>query len=733
MTTIEEVRRDFADDAQVAISVRQMCAQLKQVETIEVDVRIQDYEPDTRRVDESRRRSAIAFAVDRKPFFACTQTQDRRYFFVEERTGLGLDGEIGGRKWTLVGYSSPHFAELVDAAPLATAVVRVPRGDLHHTVACSARFHFQGSRVSRGVYRTKDGVFRVETGHEHAPEVVRVGDSTQANEIEQLGAENDGTTPSLGGSGLLPVVARSSAEQRRAMHASGSRYAAIYGPPGAGKTTVGLMRLAVLIDGESESDSSQRHIPETSVVVSDAPDFDGYLRAFRESERLESIRVVTMNELLYRRIGSKIVGVGRSKLPDIAGSTAGSFYGRALAALKHVCAHEQSSLMDWQVPNLVANPAARELIDPPIKQWFRDVSRATVEQSRLPTVLDLRSIEDDCLARLGRQVAASRTQPRLKKRAEEAREAARTFFDSFAERLIALLTQEWKRECSIKSSIQPSRSHADRCLYWLCSFVFPPSPSERIRQPRQVLIDEAQDYSPFDLVTLERSIFPGAAVTLALDPDQNLSPDGGMAALSELPFEEVNFLPIATNHRQSEAVGRVVHRFYHRAWNTVPYWTPGTSVAGGEVMSVLALPTAKLIADGVMRLIRGRAGPARLAVLALASEVLAECRLFASEVADFCKSAGYPCRWMNGNGNSDVGSETSVLHVLSVEEAKGREFDFVILACRDFPTESGLIGPGRAGSLDHRRTYVALSRALHGLIVLSPTGTDGVMTDQDSI
>lgn len=246
-------------------------------------------------------------------------------------------------------------------------------------------------------------------------------------------------------------------------------------------------------------------------------------------------------------------------------------------------------------------------------------------------------------------------------------------------------------------------------------------------QREYILVDEAQDLSPFQLLTLARAAKKGN-LTLAGDLAQSIVPPfhidnwGDVTDLIEKYIPEYGkheYHELFRCYRTTVEVIEFANQIF-RKYFPDSYRLPEAVLRHGEDVRTIELP--KRIEDGDKGVTEQ-----------IISLVNGEIAKGASTTAIICRNEGHADRVHQVLSNhierieallvshKEEDYHTGVL-VLPVEKAKGLEFDSVILAdvSDEYYKDNGS---------DVRLLYVAITRALHRLLITKPLGKGSTLLD----
>ena len=571
--------------------------------------------------------------------------------------------------------------------------------------------------------------------------------------------------------GLGEILELADRPQRGAMQLPLDRHVLIEGPPGSGKRSVALMRVAVLIQEQfgplgidRANEASWRYHPaKTRVLVRHGP-MVPYLAHGLGLVGQPAVRVQTVADFLTARTGGLVAGGERRDSP-------------ALARLKAL----PSSLdLVWQgfrgqVKRNVAEGAGRVVLDAlgdlgtagrtardALVGWIGAVGAATITRHRdgrpaLPASVNF--------ARLMRHLV-----PRINGSAQE-QEATLALLRRFAteafpkvNRLAALFEgpqlllhgveaglvqagggreeyaaalEEWREQATAPAS---GRSEADVALAALLASAMaghPPGEAAMADGPApvvgvaadpitHVVIDEAQDLTATEASAVRAWASPEAVVTAVGDLRQCVEAGRGLAGWSELGLPGVRRARFGDNYRQSWQVGRFVRHLHRVLFGEEPPWRPSTGRYGPKprVRVVAADAPAGLAAAAAAEVAWIRELVARATVAVVVNDELAAGRLddlkcaLIDALTDLGVDVDVEATQAGGLG---VRRRDCAL-LLSAGETKGLEFDGVVIVgnasswSRRFgDAASPASSLHESERLARNRLYVAASRAQHCL------------------
>lgn len=195
-------------------------------------------------------------------------------------------------QWEIISYTSPLYAHILDRPVNSRFSLANGNGGV---IGTSGSFESVLPEIRRASYLLRSGKVFVES--EHALAQASVAPPTTRPTKEYRSA----TTFGLG-----EIIELADSSQRTAMHLPFSHSVLIEGPPGSGKTSVGIMRIPCLIDRQWEELKLDRrkdrpfHEPESMRVLVMNEEMVDYLGDLVRSLRIEGVVVETLHDLLLR-------------------------------------------------------------------------------------------------------------------------------------------------------------------------------------------------------------------------------------------------------------------------------------------------------------------------------------------------------------------------------------------------------------------------------------------------
>ncbi len=521
------------------------------------------------------------------------------------RVSPGTDGD----GWETLSWTSPITKDVLDK-PIGETFEFQARGcrPVQYTIGTSAKYEAVLPTIANATYLLNSGTALVEREAELAEELAVPAKKRPTKTYE---ARRE--------FGLNEIIVLADAPQRAAMHLPFVESVLIDGPPGSGKTSIGIMRIPCLIDRQWEELGLDRtraepfHDVRTMRVLVLNDEMVGYLDSLVRSLGITGILVQTMRGFL-RNVCRDARTLSGRETREHGPSAHLKAHPAALDAYWAGFKRHVASILGDPNPEALAPLTAirgfGEAVLPQLRRWAESLRTVAVGEGSLPTNVNLAVRVDEWV----RQAVATATkgitdpvrQNAVKERETGAlRDALRDLwprlFDwiavaraSFATREYAellkacqddgLSTDEireadeaWQKRCS---EDEPQFSEYDAALAaWLgVHLALAPSTGREPLVARaaerltHVMIDEAQDVWPAHVHTIRRLVVEGGNITLVGDLRQRLRDIRGLRRWSDLGITNLKTAVFAVNHRQSAELGRFVHALHAGLYGETPAW-----------------------------------------------------------------------------------------------------------------------------------------------------------------
>ena len=196
-----------------------------------------------REYDRSRGRSLDGMLI--APFYQRVNTrqssrtgEEDLEILLSKAQGIGL---IDGDKWIVASWTSPLAEKLPDVKPGNCCEIEGGRGPVSYQVSATARYQRLLPHASDIELHLRDGraVHLLD---------IRSLQSTSTAVQPKLSGPIERQYEARGELELTEIISLTDAPQRAALHLPFNQSIIIEGPPGSGKTSIGLMRTRVLLD-----------------------------------------------------------------------------------------------------------------------------------------------------------------------------------------------------------------------------------------------------------------------------------------------------------------------------------------------------------------------------------------------------------------------------------------------------------------------------------------------------
>jgi len=553
-------------------------------------------------------------AVRRDLYFSKVETtvrhgngepERRTYLVTKHRVGGGLISE----EWTVVSWTAPITAKLLDREVGG----RVEFQADHHApivrfqIEASAKYGRILPELLDTTYCLSGGQVYVEHERLFVPEVDLPAETEILPEIAP-----EAPYEAAQEFGLSEIIELADVDQREVMHLPFKEAVLVEGPPGSGKTSIGLMRIPCLIDrqwgelGLNPSKDLPFHEISSMLVLVLNEEMVDYLAKLIRSVGVHGVRVLTFEKFCQQicRDARTLSGVPVRESPRLSRLKL-----HALTPLVYWAGFRQAVGSFWARRHIsllraltaVGHEFGKTLVDR-VDRWVSTVRGTVMPDKAIPVSINLpqvlRSWRDDCQRlraqikrhdeeeRAGEQVArlqsfSIRLARRLLSRHAIVRSAVQC--EAFGKLCAAALepthgqtvTDEW-----LDQARQERIAESDGVLAaWLATFVsHVPSESERqgigMVRPRltHVLIDEAQDVSPCHLRVIQRLLDENGTITMVGDLRQRITPYGYFERWKDLGAGRMTTAVFAVNHRQSKPLGEFVRSLHTCLFGVPPLW-----------------------------------------------------------------------------------------------------------------------------------------------------------------
>jgi hypothetical protein len=568
---------------------------------------------------------AALAAVTPAPFFCrvtATTQIDReplRETFLFSKVRFPGTMEIEGSDDTLLSWTSPLYAFVRDARPESIVEMEGGRGPVRHKIHASSDWSLLLPKAEGILIRTPetDLVLARESELE-TPGALRrlpVGGYSPGEATRDPQA-----APVKQSYGLGEIIALADATQRTAMHLPFSEDVLVEGPPGSGKTSVGLMRIPCLLDRQwKELDLDREkdrafHTEESMRVLVMNAEMVPYLERLMRDISISQVPVETLGDYcrdICKRAGLQILtGIPRRCSPEldrVKFATEGlqAFVSAIKASVREywaessadierkfkdahqslgaeafrVIGHWVSDVEEWEFNTIEINPRLR--IGQRLNNWafhqLRENAPMDSGQLGLGESLATQNV-DRARAREAIRRISSMCNTVLKQVLERKRITDRL---ESSESLTPELLREWQSQASRKADMAATCSEGDYALHGLITALFllssvPDGEKALVgaRLPRltHAAIDEAQDIAYVHVQLLRYMLADNGTLTLVGDLRQRLDGNGHFQTWKQLPLRNPKHAVFSVNHRQTKPIGDFVKVEHYRLYREAASW-----------------------------------------------------------------------------------------------------------------------------------------------------------------
>ncbi len=443
--------------------------------------------------------------------------------------------------------------------------------------------------------------------------------------------------------GLNDIIVLVDKPQIAALALPFKQSAIIEGPPGTGKTSIGIMRIAVLYDQQWEELGLQRdrdrpfHDYNTMRVLVYNDEMVEYLKSLASSIGVEHVQVGTTKDF-FRRIcrETKVLsGTERRDRPSLA-----IIKGRREALVAYFAGFKMHSKRWWQKHE---GELRRELFNlgpdfltlaDRLDGWIQRIQDATVEHDRINGSVGIADGLSDVVGdiRRGRSPTRAATSPAKRGdatsgdgkpaqldpnvnqgRLADARKLVEGAIRGACSRAeITRAMFELPEYDAIKNALRqngvPLRRIEDGDRLWRKQYEgdFPaygeldlamsawlganlllsvkdtgrPWIGGRLERLTHIVVDEAQDLSASHIAVLASQLVPNGTMTLLGDIHQSLNPYAGLRRWDEARLQDAVMSTFGVNHRQTRQLGEFLQALHPKLVQEECHWEPSSKAFG---------------------------------------------------------------------------------------------------------------------------------------------------------
>ena len=675
---------------------------------------------------------------------------------------------LGEDDWEVISWTNPVTANLLDQK-IGTMF---GSGRANFEVGESGRFGEVLPDLKDIHYRLTSGEYRLS------------GPAATEESLDELLKPEEPSTEyeALESFELGEIIELADSTQRTAMHLPFGESVIIEGPPGSGKTSIGIMRIPCLIDRQwkelgldpqtqsefhsaksmrilvfneemvSYLDSLTRSLGVHGVPVSTLGDF--FLQVCRDAKTLSGRTTVDSEELAYLKAHPLALNAFWSGFKQHIGTLwtdRGEEFNRKFSELEPLGSSlckgleawveqvKNSEVVDGEVPALV-NLASRSGV------WHKKALATIPEKISTGTRASFshqRLVEDREVVIRNRKKLINNTVKVLKEfsAAVLARHAsANAMFETTEyERLLQACINEGMSVESVKEaskkwvdqyqSTRPRFSEYDMTLAaWLGVHVSlapsggpKPVVGSQLAPLTHVVVDEAQDVSATHAAVLRKLISPKGTMTFVGDLNQHLKAAGGLRQWSDLGLPDAQRAVFNMNYRQTLQLGQFVRKLHEELFGSVPVWAASPKRLGPEPRVRRCGPTlSDMVSQLSEEIAYWRDDTARctLGVLFDGQVDLDELEVFHESIEEAIEDLLVPVYLIRPKSRDRAILKTDCIVIAPIEATKGLEFDAVVLL------DNARVESSETPSASRRRQnafYVAASRARQGLSICTPS------------
>lgn len=712
-------------------------------------------------------------AVIRSPFFAridadCTSGADTTRIKLLISKARDTGGEVYGSDWEVISWTSPIAADVLDR-PVGHRVEKGRRAKYVYVVVASAKYEEIIPRIRNAQFVFASG--RANVVDEDAL-LEPVDDILVAPPAEPKPTQYE-AKPTFG---LSDIIVLADQPQRAAMMLPFEQTAIIEGPPGSGKTSIGIMRIACLYDqqwselGLERGKDAPFHDYSSMQILVFNDEMVEYLKSLAQSIGVEKVWVETTKAFFQKVCRNTRMLSGKERVDK---PTAAALKGRGEVLGTYFTAFRSHAQAWWTDSRDALREALFRLgpdflaLADELERWIGRVAQARLIDNALTgsialadaltatigAIRDGQSPTRFCMDSTG--ATPEHVQQGLSRlREEKMREgvkAAKRLIDSAVRaacdhvcitRLMfglpeyaALLDaarkdgvrpkavdvgdRSWRKQYSKE---KPSYSEYDLAVAaWLGSRVLLSSTDRatpwiggKRERFTHLVVDEAQDLSPCLLVTLASQLAPDGTMTLVGDLHQNLNPLSGLRRWEDARARGAVRCLFGINYRQTLELGEFLKDLHSGLFGEVPGWSASDKTTGAlpRVGTVRSWEDMSRAVATEARHWRDQIPNATVAVLYDGKMKPKRMRWLRRELEEALSDQLTTVDAVSPESGGSAFRRTDRVVIASVKQTKGLEFDAVVFV----ETKPRWSKPAIEVDVRVRNgLYVASSRARAGL------------------
>jgi hypothetical protein len=571
--------------------------------------------------------------VYRNPFFYRVDTRRTMYGKTETVQLLvtkarDTGGVVEGDGWMVISWTAPIANMIQGRAP--GEVVEFERGTkTAYEVNESAKYETLLPQFENAEFWLRSGKAAVA----QETDLIEIAAAPAAT----LPPQEYSAKPSFGLSDIIVLVDE---PQRAALSLPFGQSVIIEGPPGSGKTSVGLMRIAVLYDQQWEALKLQRdkdrafHEYSSMQVLVFNQEMVEYLKSLAQSIGVNHVQVNTTSDFFRRicRETKMLSGTDRRDRPSLAAikgrREALTVYFAGFRA--HAARHWESIRDELRQKLFNLGPDFLALADR-LAGWIERIQNAKVVEERIDGYISVADSLTDAANEIGRMGSPTRraqsptsgggekapsnplSEKTIEQRLPDARKLVETairgicsragitramFDQPEYDRLKEVLNRAGVSQRTIEDGDRlwrkqyagdlPAYSELDLAMAaWLGAKLLlskvenrKPWIGGRLERLTHIVIDEAQDLSSSHLTVLASQLDPTGTLTLVGDLHQNLNPHTGLRRWEDSGVANIKMSSFGVNHRQTQQLGEFLVGLHAGLFGEVCTWKASPKTVG---------------------------------------------------------------------------------------------------------------------------------------------------------